>query len=141
MTFKMKTLTNALAWTCCLVFSHLALAGEPTAQLENLSVNGAFQDGKARLTIEGWLLGGDRTETKPVFTTTIEDLTQLTLEKSVQTIILTIDILQGEAREIAIPMYGGGEIRTVVGENLLDWSVRKELNGSKALVLRTPKGE
>src|SRR5439155_17569041 len=56
-----------------------------------------------------------------------------------QSIIATLDILEGDPRELALALSGGGEIRQVTGKDLQDWSVRQETNGTRTLVLRRPK--
>jgi hypothetical protein len=62
-------------------------------------------------------------------------------EKQTHTIAATFDILQGDPREVALTISGEGEIKSVTGEHLQDWSVRQETNGVRTLVLRARKTE
>ena len=52
----------------------------------------------------------------------------------------TFDILQGTPKELTLTLTGEGEIKSVMGEQLQDWSVRQETNGFRTLVLRPRKG-
>jgi hypothetical protein len=114
-------------------------AASTTAELKNLSVNGSVEDGKARLVIEALLnrLPGD--QDKAIFATALEHSIKITPEKVTDSILATLDILQGEPKELPFTITGEGEIRQVTGEALLDWSVRQETNSLRTLVLRPRK--
>src|ERR1035438_5213912 len=114
-------------------------AASSTAELKNLSVNGGVEDGKARLVIEALLnrLPGD--QDKAIFATALEHSIKITPEKLTDSIFATLDILEGEPKELPFTITGEGEIRQVTGEALLDWSVRQETNGLRILVLRPRK--
>lgn len=111
------------------------------AELKNLSVNGGIEDGKARLVLEANLTGLPGDKDKALFATTLQHLLQITREKHLHTANATFEILQGEPRELSLTLAGDGEIRKVTGEKLLDWSVRQETNGTRALVLRPRKSD
>ena len=128
-------LVSLLLWSGLLA----APADTSTAELKNLSVNGGIEDGKARLVIEAMLnkLPGD--QDKAIFATALEHSIRITPEKLTDSIVATLDILQGEPKELPFTITGEGEIRQVTGEALLDWSVRQETNGLRTLVLRPRK--
>ncbi len=111
------------------------------AELKDLSINGGIQDGKARIVIDANLAGFSGEKDKLLFATTLQHALQISREKHSHTINATFDILQGEAKELSITLTGDGEIKKVTGENLQDWSVRQETNGTRSLVLRPRKTE
>ncbi len=114
-------------------------AATTTTEVKNLTVNGGVEDGKARLVIEALLnrLPGD--QDKAIFATALEHSIKITPEKLTESILATLDILEGEPKELPFTITGDGEIRQVTGEALLDWSVRQETNGLRTLVLRPRK--
>lgn len=129
-----------------LLVSVLGLLAPPPAraaqaELKNLSLNGGIEDGKARLVIEANLTGLPGDKDKALFATTLQHLLQITREKHLHTVNATFELLQGEPRELSLTLTGDGEIRKVTGEKLLDWSVRQETNGTRALVLRPRKSD
>jgi hypothetical protein len=129
----MKTLSPTLTLICSLLLLSPSTQGQQ--ELKNVSVTGGLQDGKARLIIEGWLNGGTQ-DNKAIFATTVEDLVRVTSYKMSQEMLLTLDILDGNPKELPLAIRGDAEIRNVQGENLQDWSLRKESGGGRTLVLR-----
>ncbi len=121
---------------CTLLLIPAAQAADSTAEVKNLSVNGGIEDGKARLVIEALLNHLPSDQAKAIFATALEHSIKLTPEKLTDSILATLDILQGEPKELPLTITGEGEIRQVTGEALLDWSVRQETNGVRILVLR-----
>src|SRR4051812_30976922 len=122
-----------------LLGTFVSIAAE-TVDIKNVSVSGVVPEGRARIVIEGFQTGAPERE-KLLYSTTLNHVVQITPEKQTHTINATFEILQGEPRELALTMGGDGEIKSVIGEMLQDWSVRQETNGTRALVLRTHKGE
>ncbi len=61
--------------------------------------------------------------------------------KSHINIAVTLDILQGDPKELPLTISGEGEIKQVTGEALQDWSIRQEPDGGRTLILRPKKGE
>ena len=116
-----------------------ALASDSTAEVKNLSVNGGIEDGKARLVIEALLNHLPSDQAKAIFATSLEHSIKITPEKLADSILATLDILQGEPKELPLTITREGEIRQVTGEALQDWSVRQETNGVRTLVLRPRK--
>ena len=55
------------------------------------------------------------------------------LEKTTSTQDITFNIVQGKPETLTLSLSGEGEIKTVTGENLLDWSVRVANDGSRFL--------
>ena len=116
-----------------------ARAADATAEVKNLSLNGGLEDGKARLVIEAILKGLPGDQDKAIFATAIEHSIKITPEKLTDSILATLDVLQGEPKELPLTITGEGEIRQVTGDALLDWGVRRETNGTRTLVLRPRK--
>src|SRR6478736_527499 len=116
----MKSLSSILTLICSLLL--LSPSSQGQQELKNVSVTGGLQDGKARLIIEGWLNGGAH-DSKAIFATTVEDLIRVTSDKISQEMQLTLDILDGNPKELPLTILGNGEIRNVQGENLQDWSL------------------
>lgn len=122
-------------------FASAARGAETKAELKDLSINGGWQDGKARLVIEALLdrLPGDKD--KLITATALQHSIQISGEKLSHSITARIEILQGDPKEVPLMIVGEGEIRQVKGEALQDWSVRQETNETRTLVLRPRKGQ
>src|SRR3954454_23644489 len=103
-----------------------AAGADTEAELKNLSGNGGIADGKARLVIEALLGGTPGEKEKLIFATTLLDSVKVASDKLTHNFTVTIDILQGEPKELPLTINGEGEIRQVTGETLQDWSIRRE---------------
>src|SRR4051794_39525917 len=103
--------------------------GAEKAELKNISVNGGIEDGKARLVIEAVLHGLTSAERETLlYSTTLHQTVNVMREKQIHRVTATFDILQGDPKELALAISGEGEIKSVTGEFLQDWSVRQETN-------------
>src|SRR5262249_48051133 len=110
------------------------------AELKDVSINGGIQDGKARLVIDANLTGTDD-KARLLFATALQHVMRLTRDKLEHNITVTIDILQGEPKELPFTLAGDGEIKSVTGAALQDWSIRQESNNVRVLILRPRKLE
>jgi hypothetical protein len=126
----------ALLALCTVVSLPAAHGAEATAELKNLSVTGGTSDGKARLVIEADLNGLPREQPRLIYATTLEHSIRVARDHLAHHMAATIEIIQGDPKEIPLVIGGDGEIRDVTGEGLLDWSVRQETNRVRTLVLR-----
>lgn len=115
-------------------------AAETRAELTNLSINGGVQDGKARLILEANLTGsGERGPT--LYSTALDHGITVVPGRISHSATATFEILQGQPDELLLTLTGEGEILRVTGDALLDWSVRRETNGLRSLVLRPRKSD
>ncbi|MEO6739612.1 MAG: hypothetical protein ABIP20_05120, partial [Chthoniobacteraceae bacterium] len=119
----------------------VAPLGAQTAEIKDPAITGGVADGKVRLVIEGLLDGKAGNKDKLIFATAYRDSIQITREKIIHNIGMTIDILQGDPKEISLTISGEGEIKQVTGDQLQDWSIRREVDGKRTLILRPKKGE
>jgi len=117
----------------------LAHADPPATDIKDPSISGGVADGKVRITVEGQLDGRSAAKDKLLFTTSLEQTIKATRDKLTNTFALTIDILQGDPKEIPFAISGEGEIKQVTGDALLDWSIRQEPGGGRTLLLRPKK--
>jgi hypothetical protein len=139
----MKTSIARIA-PCLLLLFLCAIANAPAAtqtEVKNLSLTGGLDDGRAKLIIEADLQGFDGARAKPIYATALQHSLRATLEKFSHTFLLKIDVIQGEPKEFALVLSGEGELRSVTGDRLLDWSLREEAGGSRFLVLRLQPAE
>ena len=118
-----------------------ASAADADAEIKNPSVSGGVADGKVRLVIEGLLNGQPGDKDKLIFATSYQDSIKVTREKITHDIGMTIDILQGDPKEIPLTISGEGEIKQVTGDQVQDWSIRQEADGKRTLILRPKRGE
>jgi hypothetical protein len=116
------------------------LAFAQKAEVKDLSIAGGVADGKAKLTIEG-TFGAPTAEQKVIFSTGVRHWVRVSREKVRTHIEATIDILQGEPKELALTLAGEGDVKEVTGDALQDWSIRQEPGGSRTLILRPKKGD
>src|SRR4051812_31389247 len=106
----------------------LVSLGAETSEPKNISVDGGISEGRARFTIEAALQGLGTEREKLIYTTSLEQVVRITRDRQNHTVKASFDVLQGEAKEIALTIAGEGEIKSVTGELLRDWSVRTETN-------------
>lgn len=120
---------------CSLLTAPGLLPAQDSADLRDVSLNGGVQDGKARLTIEGFL-GSTAYQAPLIFSVFVEDLLEADRDRVTQKIQLTLDVLQGKPKEFVFKLRGTPEVQKVSGEFLADWSVRSEAETNRFLVIR-----
>src|SRR5688500_9583472 len=96
-----------------------------TADLKNLSINGGLEDGKARLIIEAVLNNLPSDKEKLIYAVALQQLIRPGSDKLTNVITATLDILQGNPKELPLAIAGDGEIHQVSGAPLQDWSIRQ----------------
>ena len=107
-----------------------AFAAPDETEIKNPSINGGVADGKLRLLIEGLLHESTADRDKLLFSTALQHSIKVTHDKLVHQLTLTLDILQGDPKELPLTISGEGEIKQVTGEALQDWSIRQEAGGA-----------
>lgn len=125
-----------LALFLTLAFPRAASAAEAAAELKDLSINGGVENGKARIVIEGLLGGLSAPREKLIYATSVQHIIAAEVDRLQHTFQVRFDLLQGQARELIVPLSGEGEIKSVQGDALQDWSVRQATNATRVLVLR-----
>ena len=110
-----------------------------TAEVKDVTVQGGIQEGKARLVIEAQLNGLSGTEAPLLFSTGLEQWIRITTVGVAQTLRASMEILQGDPRELMLTLAGEGEVTAVTGDAVQDWGVRVGTNGLRTLVVRTRK--
>ena len=94
-----------------------ALAAE--AEVKDLSINGAVAaDGKAKLTIEGTFGSPQSDAQKLIFSTAVRHGIAIARDKITHNLAVTLDVLQGNPKEIVLTIGGEGEIKQFTGEAL-----------------------
>jgi hypothetical protein len=128
---------------CCLWLSFLTFTSgtETSAEIKNPAITGGVADGKLRLIIEGLLNGQPGAKDKLLFTTTVQQSIKASRDKLTNRLDVTLDILQGDPKELPLTIAGEGDIKQVTGEALQDWSIRQEPGGGRTLILRPKTGE
>jgi hypothetical protein len=116
-------------------------AAETRAELTNLAINGGIQDGKARLILEANLRGGGDPTAPALYATALDHAITVSAQRIQHSATATFDLLQGQPDEVLLTLAGPGDIESVTGPDLLDWSVRRETNGLRSLVLRPRKSD
>ncbi len=134
---KIQTLACSL-WLTLLA---LTAAAQTTAAIKDPAITGGVADGKVRLIIEGLLGGQPGDKDKLIFATAYQDSIKVTREKITHHIGMTIDILQGDPKELPLAISGEGEIKTVTGDQVQDWSIRQETDGKRTLIIRPKRGD
>lgn len=109
------------------------------AEAQSVNIQGGIADGKARLLIEALLKEHGEDRLKVFHTTSINHHLRVQSDQIEHALDLKFEVLQGEAREVQLALKGEGEVVSVSGEAIQDWSVRREPGGSAWLVLRTRK--
>ena len=115
--------------------------GAQTEEITAPAISGGVADGKVKVTIEFDLAGHQSATDKVIFATSVQHSIKVTRDKIMHQLTVTLDILQGEPKELPLTISGEGEIRTVTGEALQDWSIRRDAGGARTLILRPKKME
>lgn len=131
----------ARAITLSILAATLALRAADPAPGKSVSVTSDLDEAKARLIIDALLSGAAGDRDRLIHTAAIEHSVQVTSRNIRHVIQVTLEILHGDAKEIPLVLLGNGDITSVTGEGLLDWSVRRDAAGGRALVLRPKPGD
>ena len=116
-----------------------SFAADATAEIKNASFTSG--EGGGRIVIEATLKGATDDPAKVIFATAIQHAMRVELDKISHVARVQVEIIQGDPKEIPLTISGEGEVKQVTGEGLLDWSVRRQTDGSRSLVLRPKKAE
>lgn len=117
-------------------------AHEPTAiEVKKISVDGAVDEEKARLVIEADLKGLTRVQRKALYATAIQNRVRVSPSIVSQDIRFSVEVIEGDPKEIVFALGGNGEVRNVTGENIESWSIRWSTGGVRRLQLHLGKTE
>jgi hypothetical protein len=116
-----------------------APAADAVAEVKNASFTSG--EGGGRIVIEATLKGAADDPAKLIFASAIQHSMRVELDKITHVARVQIEVIQGEPKEIPLVLSGEGEVKQVTGEGLLDWSVRRQADGQRSLVLRPKKTE
>ncbi len=75
-------------------------------------------------------------ESPALYSATAEVSAKIGLEKTTTTQNITFKIYEGKLKNLTLSLHGAGEVTSVTGEKLKDWSVRVAENGARFLDLR-----
>src|SRR5437868_4197174 len=81
-------------------------AADTKAELKDLSINGGLQDGKARLVIEAQMKGSSDEHDRILFATELQHSIHLARDVIDHTFVASIEILQGDPRELPFTITG-----------------------------------
>jgi hypothetical protein len=118
-----------------------AFAADTDTEIKNPTVQGDLTNGKVRIIVEG--VPGDQTgdRAKVIFSTSVNQSIRVDRDKITNQLAVTLSILHGEPKELALTISGDGEIKEVTGDSLSDWGIRQGADGARQLVLRPKKGD
>lgn len=118
-----------------------AAAGGPKVEVKEGSIDGRFDGTTGKLVIQATLGGPGSVAEPSIQGTRVEHTVRATPGRLFHSVDLRIEALRGQLDEVVVPLEGEGEVRSVTGEGLIDWSLRQGTNGVRALVLRVKTGE
>ncbi len=119
-----------------------SVADPPTiVEVNKIALDGQLDAEKARLVIEADLRGLTPARDKSIYSAVVRQVIGVAREKLTHAISVQIEAVQGELKEVVLPLSGVGEIKQVTSDQLEDWSVRQAPGGARALVLRVKKAE
>ncbi len=115
---------------------------QPVAvEVKDASIQGRLDGDTGRLVIQA-NLGGLRSPDEPaIVSTTLRHRVGVDRDRLRHSISVRVERIHGKLRDILLPLSGRGEIQQVTGENLESWSVRRDADGGRALVLRLKPSE
>jgi hypothetical protein len=132
-------------WLTAGALIHLLSAGMQAAdtatplEVKSLTVNGGLSEDQARLVIQANLKTPADASSKALVAISLEHTIHATRDVLQHSCQITCDLLQGDPREINLPLAGEGDVIEVKADWLQDWSVRRENSGQRLLVLRPKK--
>ena len=120
----------------CLLSAFLATASAADSDAET-----KVADGKLRVVIVGLPEGKAADQEKVIFSTQVQQSIKVARDKLTYQFAVTLDILHGQPKELALAISGEGVIKQVTGDGLQDWSVRQDGEGARTLILRPQEGD
>jgi len=121
------------------------MAADPTGpvsvEVKNATVEGSLDGSTARLVIQANLGGLTGVQEPALWSAEFEHRATVQREVVQHAVSVRIEAMRGSLRELVIPMEGNGDVTQVTGEGLEDWSVRRDGEGRRSLVLRLKTSE
>ncbi len=129
----------------CLFLARNAVAAEPAGmkpasaplpvEVRNATIDGKIDGETARLVIQATLGGLGSRDEPAIFGTRVQHSVRVTRQRLFHSFEIKLESIRGALREVALPLLGAGDVRSVAGEGLSDWGVRQGTNGARFLVL------
>jgi hypothetical protein len=143
---RARSARPVLAWVLCSVCA-MFLAGisgvsaadtaEPVAvEVKDAKVEGSFDGDTARLVFQAHLGGLPGVQEPALWSATFQHRVTVQRPYLKHFVVVNVAAIRGALRELVLPLAGAGEIGSVSGALLEDWSVRKDSAGARSLVLR-----
>lgn len=139
-------MNDSFAWAPCFrslpafllncFLASVVTAADAKTENDRFSLDGGFDEGKARVLIEALLKPRGEHKENVVYTTVLEHSVVLSADRSEHAFAFHFQLLNGRAKEITLTLAGPGTLRQVTGPGLQDWSLRQEAGGARSLVLR-----
>ena len=107
-----------------------------TNEVKSASFEGSFDGERARLVFQANLAGQSGTRDSVIHATNLRESLHVQRDRIGIEATLRIEVLQGIAREVVLPMQGDGVVTRVVSEEVEDWSLRQRSETNRFLVLR-----
>ena len=140
--------SGLLAGWCVLGLAMLMMASiaqpvtTPAAvEVKSATVQGNIDGETARLVIQANLGGWPGSKEATLWSATFQHRVTVQRPYLKHFVVVKVEAIRGGLREVVLPVSGTGEIGSVSGEGLEDWSLRKDSTGSRFLILRVKAGE
>ena len=127
-------LAGMLGWA--MPFNLSAADAKP---VDRLQFGGEITEEQANFSFTGSIKGGGAGEEAAIFSSRAVAFGNAQLQAFTQRIEFEANVVRGKLEEIILRLVGRGDIAQVRGDDLRDWSIRRDAEGNRYLVLRVDK--
>ncbi len=103
---------------------------------DQIQFGGDLKDQEAQFTFSGHFKGRPSKEHEPIYSSRASSSGTAEPNAFIQTIEFEANLVSGEFAELELAMRGEGEVTQVKGEKLQNWSIRRDHDGNRSLILR-----
>ena len=132
---RILALVAGVIWFFAMTPASPVAVGQKT-EVQDLAIHGGLKEGKGRLVIEAVLDPGALREKSPLYANHLQHTIHVSADRFQHALAVQFEILEGRPTELLLAVNGEGDIRSVDGKGISDWSLRHDSGGRRWLVLR-----
>ncbi|MBI1178579.1 LysM peptidoglycan-binding domain-containing protein [bacterium] len=121
--------------------TNLRAADTPSGNVDQLKFGGEINEDQANFTFTGHIKGGGTNDEEAIYSSRAIASGIARADAITQTIQFEANLVRGKLRELIIAMQGDGDVQKVEGDGVLDWSVRRDREGKRYLVVRVDESK
>jgi len=135
-------LATAIAISSALLYSATAFAADAgTGTVDQLKFGGELTEDEANFSFSGRIKGAGGEDAEAIWSSRAIASGLAQADAFTQTIQFEANLVRGKLRELIIAMRGDGEVLKADGDGVLDWSVRRDREGNRYLIVRVDEAK